>query len=132
MFDFFSLILVLFIIFAELAIGTAIFYIGLEIIVGIPMRIIFSLTGLVSGEVNNYKKKKAERYDTQDDLSQVKVRKNKNNYVQVESLIKNQNWFFVSLQDSLNEKITFSIKLKFCWFEYLPEKLKIKSDKIIS
>lgn len=86
MFDFFSLILVLFIIFAELAIGTAIFYIGLEIIVGIPMRIIFSLTGLVSGEVNNYKKKKAERYDTQDDLSQVKVRKNKNNYVQVESL----------------------------------------------
>lgn len=86
MFDFFSLILVLFIVFAELAIGTAFFYIVLEIIVGILMRIIFSLTGLASGEINNYKKKKAERYDTQDDLSQVKVKKNKNNYVQVESL----------------------------------------------
>ena len=62
----------------------------------------------------------------------VKITNNTHPINDRESVIKNQNWFFVSLQDSLNEKITFSIKLKFCLSAYLPEKLKIKSDKITS
>ena len=81
-----SILLILVLIgFAQLVIGVALFYIGLEIIVGIPLRIILFITETITGEVNHHKKKKLERYDTQDDLSRVEV-KRKNNYVKVESL----------------------------------------------
>ena len=49
------------------------------------MRIILFISETITGEVSNHKKKKLERYDTQDDLSRVEV-KRKNNYVKVESL----------------------------------------------
>ena len=81
-----SILLILVLIgFAQLVIGVALLYIGLEIIVGIPLRIILFITETITGEVSNHKKKKMERYDTQDDLSRVEV-KRKNNYVKVESL----------------------------------------------
>ena len=81
-----SILLILVLIgFAQLVIGVALFYIGLEIIVGIPLRIILFISETITGEVSNHKKKKLERYDTQDDLSRVEV-KRKNNYVKVESL----------------------------------------------
>lgn len=81
-----SILLILLLIgFAQLVIGVALFYIGLEIIVGIPLRIILFIAETITGEVSNHKKKKMERYDTQDDLSRVEV-KRKNNYVKVESL----------------------------------------------
>ena len=81
-----SILLILVLVgFAELVIGVVLFYLGLEIIVGIPLRIVLFITETITGEINHRKKKKLERYDTQDDLSRVEV-KRKNNYVKVESL----------------------------------------------
>ena len=54
-----SILLILVLIgFAQLVIGVALFYIGLEIIVGIPLRIILFISETITGEVSNHKKKK--------------------------------------------------------------------------